>query len=208
MKRLITTILLGMILAAPAAGENKRVKFGAGGAAAGAAAGYLLGGNTKSTAIGAALGGAVGAFKGHSDMKKQQEEFEQTLADTGVSIVEEGDNLRLIMPGNLTFASSSSDINADFYPVLSSILSILMKYDDTRLTVTGHTDSTGSLEINRRLSAERADSVKDYFVSQGVADMRIFAHGMDSRMPIAANDTPEGREANRRVEIEITPNTI
>lgn len=208
MKKLITTILLGMILAAPAAGENKRARFGAGGAAAGAAAGYLLGGNTKSTAIGAALGGAAGALKGHTDMKKQQEEFEQALADTGVSIVEEGDNLRLIMPGNLTFASSSSDINGDFYPVLSSILSILMKYDDTRLTVTGHTDSTGSLEINRRLSVERADSVKDYFVSQGVEDMRIFAHGMDSRVPIATNDTPEGREANRRVEIEITPNTI
>jgi len=208
MKKIITTILLGMILTANAAGENQRAKLGAGGAAAGAAAGYLLGGNTKSTAIGAALGGAAGVFKGHSNMKKQQEEFEQHLANTGVSIVEEGENLRLIMPGNLTFASSSSDINADFHPVLTSILSILKKYDDTRLTVTGHTDSTGSLEINSKLSKDRADSVKDYFVSQGVQEMRVFAHGMDSRMPLATNKTTEGREINRRVEIEITPNNI
>lgn len=208
MKKVLTTALLGLIIGIPSNAQDERVRLGAGGAAAGAAAGYLLGGNTKSTTIGAALGGALGAFKGNSNMKQQQEEFEQRLADTGVSIVEEGDNLRLIMPGNLTFASSSSDINGDFYPVLASILDILKKYDATRLTVTGHTDSTGSRDLNRRLSAERADSVKDYFVSQGIVDYRIFAHGMDSQAPIADNSTPEGREANRRVEIEITPNNI
>lgn len=210
MKKIIITALLGLIIAAPTASEetNQRRRLGAGGAAAGAAAGYLLGGNTKSTVIGTALGGVAGALVGNSNMKAQQEEFEQSLANTGVSIVEEGDNLRLILPGNLTFASSSSDINADFYEVLASVRSILIKYEDTRLTVSGHTDSTGSLDINRRLSTERADSVKDYFVSQGIQDIRIFAHGMDSRMPIATNDTPEGREANRRVEIEITPNSI
>jgi len=207
MKKVLTTVLLGLIIAAPAAGNDVK-KLGAGGAAAGAAAGYLLGGNTKSTTIGAALGGAFGALKGNSNMKQQQEDFERELADTGVNIIEEDGNLRLIMPGNITFASSSSDINADFYTVLGSILNILKKYDDTRLTVSGHTDSTGSLEINRRLSTERAGSVKDYFVSQGIQDYRVFAHGMDSKVPIATNDTPQGREMNRRVEIEITPNNI
>ncbi len=208
MKKTMTTALLGVMLLTTACTNNEAATTGAGGAAAGAGLGYLLGGNTKSTVIGAALGGAAGAVVGNSRMQQQQEEFEQNLANTGVSIVPDGDNLRLIMPGNLTFASSSSDINADFYGVLGSVLDILKKYDDTRLTITGHTDSTGNLDINRRLSTERAESVKDYFVSQGINDIRIFAHGMDSRMPIATNDTPEGREANRRVEIEITPNTI
>lgn len=208
MKKIVTTALVGLILTTTACTNNEAAKTGAGGAAVGAAAGYLLGGDTKATVIGAALGGTAGAVVGNNKMKQQQEEFEQSLANTGVSIVEDGDNLRLILPGNLTFASSSSDINADFYEVLASVRSILIKYEDTRLTVSGHTDSTGSLDINRRLSTERANSVKDYFVSQGIQDIRIFAHGMDSRMPIATNDTPEGREANRRVEIEITPNSI
>ena len=70
-----------------------------------------------------------------------------------------------------------------------------------RLTIVGHTDSTGSDAINDPLSRERAMAVRDYLSSRGVAASRVTVAGRGSREPVASNDTDSGRAANRRVEI-------
>src|SRR5690606_1909080 len=110
------------------------------------------------------------------------------------------------MPGNITFASSSADIRSDFYAVLNSVAKVLAEFNQTSIRITGHTDSTGGDKINLPLSERRADSVAMYLRNQKVNSARIESYGYGSRYPIASNDTPAGREQNRRVELELIPN--
>jgi outer membrane protein OmpA-like peptidoglycan-associated protein len=111
------------------------------------------------------------------------------------------------MPGNVTFASNSSNISAGFYPVLDSVALVLNEYDKTYVDIVGYTDSTGSDELNQRLSEERALSVAQYLKSHQVLAERIVTRGMGPKSPVASNATPEGRALNRRVEIVLTPIT-
>jgi outer membrane protein OmpA-like peptidoglycan-associated protein len=71
--------------------------------------------------------------------------------------------------------------------------------------VEGHTDSQGRVQDNQELSLARAQSVRDYLVSRGIAADRISAHGLGSERPVATNKTAEGRADNRRVEIVVQP---
>jgi outer membrane protein OmpA-like peptidoglycan-associated protein len=129
------------------------------------------------------------------------------LQGTGVSVTRVGDQIVLNMPGNVTFATNSSDISANFYGVLNSVAPVLNEFDKTCVDVIGHTDSTGSMELNQRLSDQRASSVATYLETQEVLSQRIATRGMGPNSPIASNDTPEGRALNRRVEIILTPFT-
>ena len=81
----------------------------------------------------------------------------------------------------------------------------LNNYPETRIQVNGYTDSTGNDAHNQELSQRRANSVAQYLISQGVSSSRIVANGFGSSNPIASNATPEGRQANRRVEVRILP---
>ncbi|MEI6856638.1 OmpA family protein [Psychrilyobacter sp.] len=108
------------------------------------------------------------------------------------------------MPGNLTFNSSSSNINSDFYEVLDSVSKILKKYNKTDIFISGHTDNTGKDSYNMTLSQDRANSVAKYLKSRGVAETRITSKGLGSKYPVTSNSTSQGRGDNRRVEIEIT----
>lgn len=198
----------------PYTGEQKTSKatYGAAiGAAAGALGGALIGGGTGSDrrnraliagGVGALAGGGIGYY-----MDQQEAELTRQLRSTGVSVTRVGDNIILNMPGNVTFASNSPDINAKFYDVLNSVALVLKKYDKTLIDVTGHTDSTGSAELNRKLSQARAESVASYLISQGTDSRRFLVRGVGPSQPIATNDTPEGRAQNRRVEIKLTPLT-
>ncbi len=111
------------------------------------------------------------------------------------------------MPGNVTFATKSADINANFYNVLNSVAIVLKKYDKTLIDVTGHTDSTGSDATNQKLSMSRAQSVSAYLIGQGTSSQRFLINGAGESQPIASNDTADGRAQNRRVEIKLTPLT-
>jgi outer membrane protein OmpA-like peptidoglycan-associated protein len=198
----------------PYTGEQKTSKatYGAGiGALAGALGGALIGGGTGSDrrnraliagGVGALAGGGIGYY-----MDQQEAELTKQLRSTGVSVTRVGDNIILNMPGNVTFATNSSDINSKFYQVLNSVAVVLKKYDKTLIDVTGHTDSTGGAELNQRLSQQRAESVASYLISQGTDSRRFLISGMGPRQPIASNDTAEGRAQNRRVEIKLTPLT-
>ncbi len=83
-----------------------------------------------------------------------------------------------------------------------------MAYQGLHLAVEGHTDSIGTDEYNRQLSEQRAEAVRDYLVQQGIKSDAITASGFGKSEPVASNDTPEGRQQNRRVELVVSGNAI
>jgi outer membrane protein OmpA-like peptidoglycan-associated protein len=176
------------------------------GAIAGALIGALAGGSRQSALIGAGVGALAGGAVG-SYMDAEEKKLRQQLQGTGVSVTRSGDNLILNMPGNITFATNQSDVKAQFFPVLNSVSMVLKEYDKTLIDVVGFTDSTGSLQLNQQLSQARAASVGQYLQSQGILAARIQTQGMGPQYPIASNDTAEGRQANRRVELVLRPLT-
>ena len=140
-------------------------------------------------------------------MDVQEAKLREELAGTGVSVAREGDNIRLIMPGNITFETDSYNLRSDFYPVLNSVGQVLAKYNDTTIRVSGHTDNTGSRSYNQTLSERRAGSVSDYLVTRSVGRERMLVQGQSFDQPIADNGTAAGRAQNRRVELYILPKT-
>ncbi len=152
--------------------------------------------------IGALAGGAIGNY-----MDRQEAELRAQLEGTGVSVTRIGDNITLNMPGNVTFATDSSDLRPAFFDVLNSVGLVLNEYEQTVIEVAGHTDSRGSESYNQGLSERRAGSVASYLQSQGVSSQRIIAVGMGELRPVADNTTASGQQANRRVEITMVPIT-
>lgn len=200
------TLLASGCATNPYTGEQTVSKsaWGAGlGAASGAAIGALAGGG-EGALIGAAAGTAVGAGTGYY-LDRQEAQLRARLQGTGVQIQRDGPNLKLIMPGNITFQTNSAQINSGFYPILDSVSIVLKKFNNTGINISGFTDSTGSFEHNQMLSEARANSVASYLVQSGVDHNRIQARGFGERYPIASNDTETGRAQNRRVEISIRP---
>lgn len=189
--------------------DKAKTRSGAGyGAAAGAVVGLLTAGNNpfKSAMIGAAAGALVGGAAG-SYMDKQEAKLRAQMAGTGVDVVRKGDNITLDMPGNVTFAFDSSDVNPQFYPVLDKVAQTLVEFDKTVIEVAGHTDSVGSDSYNQQLSERRAGSVAGQLSSRGVPSSRVVTVGAGEMHPVASNETEEGRAQNRRVEITIVPVT-
>ena len=138
-------------------------------------------------------------------MGTQEKKLRLRLESTGVRVQRTGDNLQLIMPGNITFATDSDRLNRHFIPVLDSVAVILKEFKDTNIDVAGFTDSTGSAQYNQELSERRAASVANYLISAGVGHSRIQSRGFGERYPVASNNSAAGREQNRRVEINIRP---
>lgn len=153
-----------------------------------------------SAAGGAAIGGGVGYY-----MDAQEAKLREQLRGSGVSVERVDDNINLIMPGNITFATDRSDIATDFYSVLDSVVLVLEEYNKTLIVVAGHTDSDGSESYNANLSQLRAHAVSDYFASKGVDAVRLETIGFGETHPIASNATAEGKQVNRRVEITLLP---
>ena len=152
--------------------------------------------------VGALAGGAVGNY-----MDRQEMQLRQELEGTGVSVTRNGDHITLNMPGNITFATDSADLNAAFFEVLGSVTKVLKEFDQTVVEVAGHTDSTGSDAYNQRLSERRAQTVTDYFTARKLAAQRFITVGLGESMPVADNGTSAGRQLNRRVEITLVPVT-
>ena len=180
------------------------------GAGIGAVAGAVLGaatGGSKGAATGAVLGGAVGAGGGYIWSKKMQEQkaaMERATAGTGVAVSQTPDNrLKLDIPSDVSFDVGRAAIKPNFAPVLNHFATSLNQNQVTTVTIIGHTDSTGSDAINNPLSVDRANAARDYLVSRGVARTRIATDGRGSREPVADNNTQQGRDKNRRVEIYV-----
>lgn len=180
------------------------------GAVSGAVVGLISGDDAverrQHALIGAGLGALAGAAIGHY-MDKQEAELRAELQGTGVSVTRDGDNITLNMPGNVTFATNSSDLNPAFFNVLNSVSKVLVEFDQTVVEVAGHTDSTGSDAYNQSLSERRANSVAAYLRSQSIDGQRLLTLGVGEQWPVADNSTDGGRRANRRVEITMVPVT-
>ncbi len=180
------------------------------GAAAGAVVGLISGGDAVERRQRALIGAGIGALAGGSIgyyQDKQEAKLRAELEGTGVSVVRNGDNITLLMPGNITFATNSADLSPAFFNVLNSVGKVLAEFEKTVVEVAGHTDSTGSDSYNQGLSERRAGSVTSYLTSQGVISQRIITLGMGEARPVADNGTDSGRQANRRVEITMVPVT-
>lgn len=152
--------------------------------------------------IGALAGGAVGGY-----MDAQQRKLLEELEGTGVSVTRDGDNIILNMPGHVTFATGSSDLNPQFFDVLDSVALVLTEYDKTIVEVSGHTDTVGGRDMNQRLSEDRASTVATYLHRRGIIADRFLTYGYAYDRPIASNDSAAGRQQNRRVEITLVPIT-
>ena len=174
------------------------------GAGVGAVAGAVLGGVSGSSAgRGAVLGGAVGAIAGNlwsKRMEDKRRDLAQATQGTGIAVDRTADNrLKLNVPSDVSFDSGRADIKPQMRPVLDQISHNLDA--GVRVTIVGHTDSTGSDAINDPLSRDRALAVRDYLNTRGMSPERVTVDGRGAREPVASNDSDNGRAANRRVEI-------
>lgn len=180
------------------------------GAVSGAVAGLVTGDSSmerkKRALVGAGLGALAGAAVG-GYMDRQEAKLRAELERTGVSVTRIGDNITLNMPGNVTFATNSAGLNAEFFEVLNSVSLVVNEFDQTVIEVAGHTDSTGSETYNQSLSEQRAGAVASYLQTRRVRGDRIIALGMGESLPIQTNESVNGRQANRRVELTLVPLT-
>jgi outer membrane protein OmpA-like peptidoglycan-associated protein len=178
---------------------------GATGAVVGAGVGAAAGGK-KGAVVGAAAGAAVGAGSGAlvgRYMDKQEAELRKEVETA--KIVRKGDELVVEFKSAILFDTGRAELREAARNDLDEFADVLKKYDQTNLVVEGHTDSTGGREINEKLSLARAEVVVEYLAGRGVARGRLTPRGQAYDEPIASNKTSDGRQRNRRVEVEIAP---
>ncbi len=206
---LATVLVLGAGCATNPDGttEYKRTVIGAlGGAAAGAGAGALIAGRGH-RGTGALIGGVAGAAVGGgigNYMDRQAAEMKRKLPDA--AIARQGDKLYVALPSGILFDVDKDQVKPSARDQVGKAAEVLVKYPDTYVTVEGHTDSSGSAVHNQKLSERRAAGVRDLLASGGVPASRLAVRGYGATDPVADNATPEGRQANRRVQLEIRPN--
>ena len=177
------------------------------GAGIGAVAGLLSGGDAVErrqramvgAGVGGLAGGAIGAYQGSPGSRAAPAHGRHRRAGEP-----RGDNITLNMPGNITFAFNSSNLDPKFYPVLDGVAQTLTEYNQTVVEVAGHTDNVGSEGQPDAVGAAR-DLGRELPDGRGLSQQRFIVTGAGESRPIASNDTEEGRAANRRVEITLVP---
>jgi outer membrane protein OmpA-like peptidoglycan-associated protein len=209
MKRtLIAVLTIGLVLfSAGCAGWSKTAKGATIGAAGGAVVGGVIGkiaGNTLLGAVaGAAIGGAAGGFIGRH-MDKQAEEMRRDLE--GAKVERVGEGIKITFDSGLMFDVNKHDLRPASRENLAKLAAILNKYPDTNILIEGHTDSTGTREINMPLSENRAKAVAAYLAAQSVLSARCTVRGYGPDQPIGDNAAVDGRQMNRRVDLAIMAN--
>lgn len=191
----------------PTTGEQTPNRMATGaiiGAIGGAATGAMAGGDDGRNAavgavVGAIAGGAVGAY-----MDRQERALREQLAGTGVAVERvAADQIRLVMPSDITFDTAAATVRGQFLPILMDVSSVLEANPATMIDVIGHADSRGAEAYNLDLSERRAFAVSSVLIQNGVQRERILAYGRGELEPIADNTTPQGQQLNRRVEIRV-----
>ncbi|PLX78919.1 MAG: hypothetical protein C0616_12955 [Desulfuromonas sp.] len=204
----LVSVVAGCAPPANRAEQGTRVGVGVG-AATGAALGQAIGRDTKGTLIGAAAGALLGGIAGHqigSYMDAQEAAFRQELRNVeDASIQRDGEVLALTFRSEMFFDVDSALLKPGAHDELYRISKVLNQYPQTTILVTGHTDSTGGVAYNQKLSEQRAEVVKNSLVGNGVNPRRINTIGYGESQPIAGNDTVAGRQMNRRVVVTIEP---
>ncbi len=213
-KTILSMALAGVLVLSGCASMSNTAKGGiiggAGGAAIGAGVGALAGGG-KGAAIGAGVGAAVGTTAGiliGKKMDKQKAELER-LENAKVETVTDVNNLQAIkvtFDSGILFATGKSNLSDASKNALTSFANTLKNTPETDVTILGHTDNTGSRDVNVKVSLERAQSVANFLQQNGIAADRISTRGLAFDDPIGDNSTAEGRAQNRRVEVYISAN--
>lgn len=122
------------------------------------------------------------------------------------AVKQEARGMVITLSGQVLFTSGKSDLLPAAQIKLNDVAKALIEQDpDSKMVVEGHTDSQGAAAANQDLSQKRAQSVRDYLVSRGMAGDRVTAQGFGDTRPVADNKSPEGRANNRRVEIVVQP---
>jgi len=207
MRKIISAALvLSLLFAVYGCSSNTQtgaVIGGASGAAVGAAVGHAAGNTAVGAIIGAAVGGAAGAYIGHV-MDKQAEEIENDIE--GAKVERIGEGIKITFDSGILFDIDRAALRPEAEENLGKLAVILKKYEDTDILIEGHTDATGTEEHNLDLSERRAKSVASKLAADKVNPVRFTIMGYGEVQPIASNDTSEGRQQNRRVEIAIMAN--
>jgi len=208
---LFASVMLSIAIILSGCGASNTAKGtaigGGGGAAVGAGIGALLNGGKGAAwgaGIGAVVGGAAGALIGNK-MDKQKKELEQ-IQNAKVESINDGQAIKVTFDSGILFATNSSTLNQASITALTQFANSLKTNPETDVQIFGHTDSTGSDKINIPLSQQRAGSVQNFLMGQGIAGSRMTSQGMGSSQPVADNTTTAGKALNRRVEIYILPN--
>ncbi|HVP56466.1 MAG TPA: OmpA family protein [bacterium] len=201
---LVVLLVIGQV---GCASWTKADKGAAIGAAAGGVVGAVIGDKAGNTAVGAILGAAIGGTAGAyigNYMDKQASEMEKDVE--GAKIERVGEGIKITFDSGLLFDVNKATLRPASQENLAKLATILQKYPDTNILLEGHTDATGTDEYNLELSRERAQSVANYLGSLNVNPARFTIMGYGESQPIASNDTEEGRQLNRRVEVAIYAN--
>jgi len=209
MKKAIVLLLIlsTIMMLSGCASMSNTAKGTAIGATAGGVLGGIIGhkaGNTAAGAIlGAAIGGAAGAIIGNY-MDKQAAEIERDIE--GAKVERVGEGIKITFDSGILFDVDRALLQDEAKANLEELAGILNKYEDTVILIEGHTDATGSEEYNLDLSKKRAQAVANHLSTSGVLSTRFTLMGYGESQPIASNETADGRQENRRVEVAIMAN--
>jgi outer membrane protein OmpA-like peptidoglycan-associated protein len=177
------------------------------GAGAGGAAGAAIGKATDNTAegaiLGAVVGGAAGALIGQR-MDKKANELNRELENAEVERVGEG--IKVTFDSGLLFDFDSAALRSNAEQNLAEFAESMKDFEETKILIVGHTDARGPADYNQQLSERRAQSASDYLDQQGLDSGRLITVGKGESEPVATNETEEGRQQNRRVEVAIYAN--
>jgi outer membrane protein OmpA-like peptidoglycan-associated protein len=209
MKRIITVIIIVVFLLAMinCSSWNKKTRGAVIGGAGGTVIGGLIGKAAGNTLLGAIIGGTVGGVAGAfigSYMDKQAAEMQRDIRNAKIERVGEG--IKITFDSGILFDIDKSDLRSVSQTSLAELAKILNKYSDTNILIEGHTDNSGPDDHNMALSRDRAQSVAFYLAELNVNSGRFTIAGHGESQPVMSNDTPEGRQENRRVDIAVMAN--
>jgi len=147
-------------------------------------------------------------FAAERRFNRQFDEVRRQFGPTEAEVYKQGNSL-VIRLRAIQFPVGKAIIMPDNYSLLSKVQQAIRTFGEPELVIEGHTDSTGSDEMNEKLSQQRAEAVREYFVANGtLAYEKIFPVGYGSARPLASNQTAEGRAINRRIDIIVTPKPL
>lgn len=206
-RSVIAIIALNLCLVPTGCKWKRTATGGAIGAGAGGVIGGVIGSRSDNTVVGAIIGAAIGGAAGSAIglyMDKQAHDIQNDVK--GAKVERVGEGIRITFDSGILFDVNSYQLKEEAKTNIKELAKILQKYDDTNVLIEGHTDASGSDDLNLKLSEQRADAVADYAKMLGVAGGRLIIKGYGETQPVADNESEEGKAKNRRVEIGIMAN--
>jgi outer membrane protein OmpA-like peptidoglycan-associated protein len=150
------------------------------------------------------------SFASRRRSRKRKAQLRAQLLEQLNSILQTRDSARgiIVNMSDVLFDTGSSTLKPGAREKLAKISGILLAHRGLTLQIEGHTDSVGTDDFNQQLSERRSDSVRDFLAEEGVPGSSMSARGFGKTQPVASNDTADGRQRNRRVELVVNGDAI